>query len=230
MLKKLQILIVLLFLAGLISEKAFAQFPYSEGFMNSTAPGMNFGGSPAAYLTSGNPDPSGNGYLRLTANGASNKGYAFNSNSFPASKGISVNFEYYTYGGTGADGICFFLYDASVADGSFNIGSYGGGLGYTDVTATGLSRAYLGVGFDEFGNFSDLSSGGKGGTGKAPNSVTIRGAYDDSRGAYYMLTGRCPGGPLQQPEPGLCRWRLWRILHQQQPDRAGRPAQPEPFV
>ena len=179
---------LMLFLAAIFPHKVFAQFPYSESFMNSAAPGMNFGGSPVANLTSGNQDPSGNGYLRLTTNGASQKGYAFNSNSFPASRGISVNFEYYTYGGNGADGICFFLFDAAVADGSFNVGSFGGGLGYTNVTSTGLSRAYLGIGLDEFGNFSDAGAGGNGGTGRVANSVTIRGAYNDSRGAYYMLT------------------------------------------
>ncbi len=179
---------LMLFLAAVFPIKVFAQFPYSESFMNSTAPGLNFGGTPAAYLTSGNPDPSGNGYLRLTSNAGGQRGYAFSSNSFPASKGISVNFEYYTYGGNGADGICFFLFDAAVADGNFNVGSFGGGLGYTNVTATGLSRAYLGIGLDEFGNFSDGSAGGSGGTGRVQNSVTIRGAYNDSRGAYYMLT------------------------------------------
>ncbi len=186
--KQLQLLVLLLFLAGLIPQKAFAQFPYNESFMNSTAQGINFGGSPTAYLTSGNVDPNGNGYLRLTSNSGNQKGYAFSSSSFPASKGISVSFEYSTYGGSGADGICFFLFDASVANGSFNIGSYGGGLGYTDISAPGLSNGYLGIGFDEYGNFSSSSSGGNGGTGRSTNSVTIRGAWDDSRGAYYMLS------------------------------------------
>lgn len=179
---------LMLFLSAFVPNKAFAQFPYSESFMNATAAGTNFGGSPAAYLTSGNPDPSGNGYLRLTSNAGSQRGYAFNSSSFPASKGISVSFEYYTYGGNGADGICFFLFDAAVADASFAIGAYGGSLGYSAnaPSTAGLSKAYLGIGLDEFGNFSNAAFGA-GGTGAAPNSVTIRGAWDDSRGAYYML-------------------------------------------
>lgn len=186
MLKQLQFLIILFLTAGFIPGKAFAQFPYSESFMNSTAPEMNLGGT--AILTSGNGDTNGNGYLRLTTPANSQAGYAFNSSSFPSAKGISVSFEYYTYGGDGADGISFFLFDAAVADASFNIGSYGGGLGYTNVTSSGLSRGYLAVGLDEYGNFSDAGAGGSGGTGRVVNSVTIRGAYNDTGGNYYMLT------------------------------------------
>ncbi|RYE17011.1 MAG: hypothetical protein EOP42_33000, partial [Sphingobacteriaceae bacterium] len=181
MLKQIQLFVLLLFLAGFISDKVFAQFPYAESFMNSTATGVNFGGSPTAFLTSGmGSDAVGNGYLRLTTSGNNQKGYAFSSNSFPSSKGISVNFEYFTYGGNGADGICFFLYDASVADASFSVGSYGGGLGYTDINSAGLSRGYLGIGLDEFGNFCTTNAGGKGPTRttKVPNSVSIRGAYN----------------------------------------------------
>ncbi|RYY20096.1 MAG: hypothetical protein EOP41_09300, partial [Sphingobacteriaceae bacterium] len=69
---------------------------------------------------------------------------------------------------------------------TFRVGDYGGSLGYSGSSTTGLSKGYLGIGLDEFGNFSN-SAFGPGGTGAAPNSVTIRGAWDDSRGAYYML-------------------------------------------
>ncbi len=185
MLKQLQIFILLLFLAGFIPDKAFAQFPYNESFMNSTSPGMNLGGT--ASLTSGTgSDAVGNGYLRLTNIANSQAGYVYSSNSFPSSKGISVSFEYYTYGGNGADGISFFLYDATTP--TFSVGSYGGGLGYTNITSTGLSNGYLGIGLDEYGNFSDPSAGGNGGPGRVTNSVTIRGAYNDPNGAYAYLT------------------------------------------
>ncbi|MGI4750144.1 MAG: MBG domain-containing protein [Janthinobacterium lividum] len=190
MLRQLQFIVLLLFLAGLIPQKAFAQFPYTNSFENATAPGANFGGSPTAYLTGGNIDANGSGYLRLTSNANSQAGYAFISSSFPATKGISVSFEYATWGGTGnADGICFFLFDGSLADASFKVGQFGGSLGYSapvPSTTNGLSKAYLGVGLDEYGNFSNAAFGA-GGTGFAPNSVTIRGAYNDANGAYNML-------------------------------------------
>ncbi len=176
---------LILFLSALFSEKTFAQLPYAESFMNSTAKGVSWGGT--ATLTSGTgSDAVGNGYLRLTSVAANQAGYVYGSSSLPSSKGISVSFEYYTYGGNGADGICFFLYDAATP--TFNVGSYGGGLGYTSISSAGLSNGYLGVGLDEYGNFSDPGAGGNGGPGRVANSVTIRGAYNDPNGAYAYLT------------------------------------------
>ncbi|MVN21798.1 Ig-like domain-containing protein [Mucilaginibacter arboris] len=189
MLKQLQILILLLFLAGLISNKAFAQFPYTNGFTNSTAPGLNTGGTALLTATRVPGDAEGNGYLRLTSNSNNQAGYAFVSNSFPATKGISVAFEYSTYGSSNgnADGISFFLFDGSLPDANFRVGYYGGSLGYSNSGSNaGLSRGYLGIGIDEYGNFSDPNFG-VGGTGRATNSVTIRGAYNDPSGAYRML-------------------------------------------
>ncbi|RYE26279.1 MAG: hypothetical protein EOP45_04045, partial [Sphingobacteriaceae bacterium] len=192
MVKQLQIFILLL-LAGFIPSKAFAQFPYSNGFTNSTAPGLTTGGNALLTATRVSGDTEGNGYLRLTSNANNQTGYAYVSSSFPSTKGISTSFEYQTWGGTGADGIVFFLFDASVTDNNFNVGSFGGSLGYSNQVgvsgSVGLSKGYLGVGLDEFGNFSNgnFGAGGRSGNTQTPNSVTIRGAWDDSRGAYYML-------------------------------------------
>ncbi|MGI4806367.1 MAG: beta strand repeat-containing protein, partial [Janthinobacterium lividum] len=184
MLKNLHAFVLMLFLSA-FSQNTFAQFPYTNSFTTSSATGVVVGGT--AYLTAGDSrttDTQGNGYLRLTSNANSQAGYAYVSNSFPSTKGISTSFEYFTYGGTGADGISFFLFDASVT--TFRVGDYGGSLGYSYSISNGLSKGYLGIGLDEFGNFS-ASGFGPGGTGVAPNSVTIRGAWDDSRGGYYML-------------------------------------------
>ena len=110
------------------------------------------------------PDPAGQGALRFT-NGAPG-GYAQNgaiisTMPFSTGQGVSVTFKTVTYrgdsggaGGDGADGISFFLMDASQPP---NIGSWGGSLGYSCSNANppydGLVGAYLGLGIDEFGNF-----------------------------------------------------------------------------
>jgi len=167
-------------------------FPYSESFKNSTAPEMVFGGSPvAATLTAANGlDANGSGYLRLTTASSSQSGFARDTTIFPTSNGLSVSFEYFTYGGTGADGFTFFLFDADVVHrapnaayttGGFNIGGFGGSLGYAQNTTNhpaGLSKGYLAIGFDEFGNFSNPSQGRQGGPGQKPSSVTLRGDGD----------------------------------------------------
>ncbi|WP_251040606.1 hypothetical protein [Chryseobacterium sp. ISL-6] len=82
---------------------------------------------------------------------------------FKSDQGIKFEFEYVIYGGgsNGGDGISIFLIDGSIPKEQLNIGSYGGGLGYTHVmrisrwggNLEGLRGAYLGIGLDEFGNF-----------------------------------------------------------------------------
>lgn len=154
--------------------------PYSQSFKNTIAAGVELGGSPlSASLTAGNLDSNGEGYLRLTSNATNQKGYARSTIAFPAAQGLSISFEYYTYGGSGADGISFFLYDSG-AD-PFKIGGFGGSLGYAQNNgAPGVSKAYLGFGFDEFGNFSAPTAGRQGGPGQRPSSLTLRGDGDGS--------------------------------------------------
>jgi len=178
-------------LVMLFSNVAKAQFPYNESFRNATAEGVIFGGAPSAFLTAApgtgvggtSIDPVGNGYLRLTNNTRNQKGFVYSTSSFPSSQGLSVDFEYYTYGGTGADGISLFLFDATANP--FVIGGFGGSLGYAQITTTtpvspGVSKGYLAIGLDEFGNFSNPTEGRQGGNGFRPGSVTLRGKGDGS--------------------------------------------------
>lgn len=182
-------------------------FPYTDSFKNLTSPGSIFGGTNgnsstiySAFLTAsttavadygqvGGPpngtnqllsaDASGSGYLRLTRTVTNQTGYARNTRTFPSSQGLSISFEYYTYGGS-ADGISFFLFDAAVvsrsaasnsavgytATSGFQIGSFGGSLGYaqrTDVNTGGVSKGFLGIAFDEFGNSGISLQGRQGG-------------------------------------------------------------------
>ena len=167
-----------------------AQLPYFESFRNATASGIVFGGSPSAFLTassSANLDPDGDGYLRLTNNNFDQKGYIYSQNNLTSAQGLRMQFEYYTYGGSGADGISFFLFDATASP--FVIGGFGGSLGYSQFTLTnpvspGVSKGYIGIGIDEYGNFSNPIEGRQGGipgptqNGLRPKSVTIRGKGD----------------------------------------------------
>ncbi len=191
MFKKNIALVFFIFLGGF--GKLFAQFPYYESFKNSTAPDIVFGGQPEAYLTSGKLDPAtgitdpvGEGYLRLTKNTQNQKGFIHNKTNFSSQYGLKIDFEYFTYGGgqfgVSADGITFFLYDGSVSDNNFKIGGFGGSLGYaqykhsTDLSPTdGVTGGYLGIGLDEYGNFSNPTELRVGGPGLLKHSVTLRG-------------------------------------------------------
>ncbi|HEY0056793.1 MAG TPA: Ig-like domain-containing protein, partial [Pedobacter sp.] len=191
MIKRINILFFSLLM--LIAHNIFAQFPYYESFKNSTAPDIVFGGQPTAYLTSGlfdpqtnTTDPVGQGYLRLTRNTQNQKGFIHNRTSFSSQYGLKIQFEYFTYGGgafgVSADGITFFLYDALVSDQNFKIGGFGGSLGYAqyqtsaDANPTpGVTGGYLGIGLDEYGNFSNPTELRVGGPGFLKSSVTLRG-------------------------------------------------------
>ncbi|WP_281235343.1 gliding motility-associated C-terminal domain-containing protein [Flavobacterium gelatinilyticum] len=176
-----------------ITTQTRAQFPYSESFKNSTAPGILFGGSPTAFLTAGAglrdgyDDPNGSGYLRLTNNQGNQKGVIYSDMySFPSAYGMTISFEYYTHGGNGADGIAFVLFDATVT--TIVPGAFGGSLGYAQRNSeTGFPGGYLGIGIDEFGNFSANNEGKSGGVGVLQNNITLRGQGSGTTG-YAHLT------------------------------------------
>ncbi len=127
------------------------------------------------------PDPAGKGALRFTngyPGGYHQNGGILSTAPFSTGQGISVTFKTITYlgdkggaGGDGADGISFYLMDASAlntatitgtssGDGN-GLGAWGGSLGYScsntngppNGTYNGLVGAYLGLGIDEYGNF-----------------------------------------------------------------------------
>jgi type IV pilus assembly protein PilY1 len=165
------------------------------------------------------PDPDGQGALRFTngnPGGYSQNGGILSTTPFPTGQGVSITFKTVTYRGDsggigagftyndGADGISFFLMDASAlntstitgtANGDGNgLGSWGGSLGYTcsnsNTPYNGLVGAYLGLGIDEYGNFlngAQLVAGYAGtntasgdnsqyGYGRRPNRIGLRGA------------------------------------------------------
>ncbi len=184
----LYLLAVLVLMASM--SKAQTTLPYFQSFKETTASNIEFGGAPTAILTAAQGiDLPGNGYLRLTNNTTDQKGYIYSKENFNTSQGLSISFEYYTYGGSGADGICFFLFDGSTTN--FNIGGFGGSLGYaqylpynSSIVLPGVSNGYLGVALDEFGNFPNPREGRQGGIvgpglyGISTKSVVLRGKGD----------------------------------------------------
>ncbi len=159
------------------------------------------GGIPAcaglAYYQSGLPqigmasggDTPGTGALRLTNGGSQGRnenGAIFSNWTFPSNQGLQVTFTTYTYGGngfgnnsgeaSGADGIGFYLMDGATNP---NLGAFGGSLGYScsnvNAVYNGMIGAYLGLGIDEYGNFSNSGDNTATGAGPAPGDIVLRG-------------------------------------------------------
>jgi hypothetical protein len=158
-------------------------FPYCEPLSDGQVPEKTIFGGHARLV----PDANGNGVLQLTSNLREQSGYLYIDIPFPSSYGIKASFEYFSYGGDGnADGMVCFLFDAGVS--SFHPGGFGGALGYVFNTAhqaPGLSGAYIGIGLDEHGNFTNPIEG-KDGPGFRPNNITIRGPGDGFNGYQYI--------------------------------------------
>ncbi|MEV7543748.1 hypothetical protein [Streptomyces sp. NPDC089915] len=167
-------------------------FPVYEPFDGSANSGTATGN--ASY-----PDP---GWLRLTSNGTNQAGTWKMKDSFSSALGIVAEFTYATYGGTAydgkrGDGLSFYLTDGSAVDG---VGASGGSLGYacgmTGAGCTlraGVPGAYLGIGIDEFGNFSS----GNGGPGAQSNRIVVRGGGNGTTGYRYGTAATPPGSTVE---------------------------------
>ncbi|MEG4521204.1 DUF4347 domain-containing protein, partial [Microcoleus sp. AT9_A5] len=154
------------------------------------------GTSDAPALTAGtgtesfpglNIDPVGSGALRLTTRTFDQSTFVIYNSQVPVNSGLNIVFDIFAYNGTArdnlagrtGDGISFFLIDGTVTP--TVAGGYGGSLGYaqnTDTNQSGLRGGYLGIGLDEFGNFSSTTQGRVGGIGttRRADSVTLRGS------------------------------------------------------
>ncbi len=152
----------------------------TESFRNATTTNPNWVFSGNTYtpnLTGGGIDADGDGWLRLTSTGGNQATSAYLNQAFTAAGAtVYASFEYATWGGNGADGMTFFLFDGSVP---FSVGAPGGSLGYANRNAeAGMAGGYIGVGIDEFGNFSSTSEGKTGGLrgGLIPDAIAVRGS------------------------------------------------------
>lgn len=161
-----------------------AQFTITNNFRTNDSSGLKLGDNATLTAASG-VDPNGEGWLRLTNAATFQKGYMYILQSFPTDLGVLADFEYKAWrssndGYDGADGFSVFLFNGNVTEAEFKLGGYGGSLGYATYNnpagTTGLSGGYIGVGFDEYGNFARANENRNGGTNvEVPNSVVLRG-------------------------------------------------------
>ncbi|MGF1490863.1 MAG: DUF4347 domain-containing protein [Microcoleaceae cyanobacterium] len=134
-------------------------------------------------------DAPGTGALRLTSNVNDETGFVIYDFPLRSDAGLVVEFDFHAYNTTtdrAADGFSFFLIDGEASPQTS--GGFGGSLGYaprTDRGIPGLTGGYLGIGFDEFGNFANPIEGREGGLERTPNAITLRGS---EAGNYSFLT------------------------------------------
>lgn len=206
---KLVVILLLFMLYGntqSIYAQLFGDFPYQQNFTNTTQPPeiilpTGAGTNATVFTTTG---------VELTP--AQNNKFGaiiIDNKTFNSSVGIKISFEYAIYGGSGADGMTVFLFDAAVAP---VIGSKGAGLGYSYLRTNntysttrkeGLAGAYLGIGLDAYGGFKSnkfladkryngIATPGGGGwapSGNGSSHVTLRGA----RGGFLDANGKAAG-------------------------------------
>ncbi|MGA3007052.1 MAG: autotransporter-associated beta strand repeat-containing protein [Opitutaceae bacterium] len=182
----------------------------NQSFTGSTLPSSwNYGGNVNnnGTITSFLPTASGTSAgMTLTTSSGNESTYAYDPTAFSSANAtIAVQFTYTASNGTSpaADGITFFLADANVvAANGFSPGAFGGSLGYAQKNASaappsgvsGLTGGYLGVGIDQYGNYSNPTEGRNGGPGPEANNVAIRGPGSGQNGYNYLggTTGGLP--------------------------------------
>jgi hypothetical protein len=149
-----------------------------------SAPDWSLSGSRMGSIAM-TPSVDGSGWLRLTPATAFALGRVQANAKIASGVPIHLEFDYLQWGGR-FDGLSIYFADASVASAGRG-GVEGGGLGYC-----GMTGAYLGIGFDDGGNFTAtgcaLKKGFSGGTpnwGMA-NVVGVRGP----QASNYNYLGR----------------------------------------
>jgi hypothetical protein len=163
-------------------------FPFSENFTQASfdASAWVIGGGAQAKVDTDDR-------LHLTEAVNSQAGYAFYNTAYSTKYGLRVTFDYFdgnTSINSPGDGFSFILVDGSVATPTAGAAGAGLGYGYAGTGIAGAAKAYLGIGFDEFGNFASsdfnpdanvveqVGGGGAGGGSWAafPDTVSMRGS------------------------------------------------------
>lgn len=156
------ILLVFLCMQGVhLRAQQYGNFPFQASFLDKKVP-------PGVVR----PDPNNNSSsfedygLQLTPPQDGQFGAIYlNNHRFKSELGIFIEFEFMVYDGSGGDGFCVYFFNAN--EPNPHIGARGAGLGYTynrsvnnddhrDKRAIGLNGAYMGIGFDSFGNFGTM--------------------------------------------------------------------------
>ncbi|MGB5805399.1 MAG: DUF6701 domain-containing protein [Vibrio anguillarum] len=128
---------------------------------------------------------------------------------FPAAGNlVTVEFDYYAWAnltGNGADGVSVIFSDAEIIP---RTGGFGGSLGYAPTTSSnpikpGFAGGWLGVGLDEWGNYSNPTEGRVGGPGFRRQAVAIRGSEAAS---YRYLVGTAANLNPKLDVRRTCQW------------------------
>jgi len=221
-LSKLGLVVTLLFSVATTNLHSQIGFPFFNSLKNIDPlnPGARGIGVPK-------PDNGSNGVkftpegVQLTSNEYSQFGaITLDNQTFAGDKGALITFEYMVYDDkdenkqSGGDGFTVFLFNATEANPG--IGAIGGGLGYTynrtnnsnsAKRAKGVKSAYLGVGFDSYGNFKKLFYQGESRVSGVPFSKGVTGAFSDNedpnQGNEITLRGAVHPVGLTPPGMGL---------------------------
>ena len=177
-------------------------------------------------------DGDGSGALRFTDNENNVAGFLLSNDPLPLTAGLDISFDYYAYNGSGADGLSFFLVNGSTT--LTTPGANGGSLGYAQRNATpGVANGYLGVGLDEYGNFTnDTENRGSGCATRSTYSglhsgyVGLRGPGNGTTGYCLLAAGPVSGG-LASPHASS---RTAVGVEKQVEIRIDPPANPNPQV
>ncbi len=170
---------------------------FSDNFTSLNIADWNVIGSGTGYYT---PNIV-NGRLRMTSASNNLKSMAQLQRWFPgASNRMILTFDYFAYGGSGADGLTVVLSDAATTPAA---GGYGGSLGYAQYNngspISGFNGGWLGIGLDEWGNFPNTNeartgypagwtppTGANTAAGFYPNSIAVRSSGSGNTG-YSLL-------------------------------------------
>lgn len=101
---------------------------------------------------------------------------------------IEVEFDYMAYGGNGADGLAVVFSDAEITP---QAGAFGGPLGYgfkknSEAVKPGFSGGWLGIGLDEYGNYSKEGGSKNYNSNSTKQSVVLRGSGQQYSGYNYI--------------------------------------------
>ncbi|MBC9712740.1 DUF11 domain-containing protein [Streptomyces sp. TRM66268-LWL] len=188
-------------------QAAPVAFPYLNGFDGPTSDTVLTG-------TAKYDDKDTGGWLHLTTANRHESGSWQMNRDFSTDLGVVAEFTYATYGGnnhcfplTGfcngyGDGLTMFFADGTAPNG---VGNTGGALGYI-----GVPGAFLGVGFDEYGNFS----GEYGGPAQLPESIVLRGGgtkVDGKLNGYTYATGVKGPGDTVMTKAGRRQFRTAKV-------------------
>ncbi len=157
------------------------------GCFSDSFPGTTLSDKWVVKRTAGSFDPKIiSGRLRMTEASGNQATSATYQRLFPAANNlVEVVFRYYAWSpnlfNTGGDGLAVILSDATVTP---QPGSFGGALGYAQRNngTPGFAGGWLGVGLDEYGNFSNGNEGKVGGPGFRAQAIAIRGGVGSSYG------------------------------------------------